>query len=184
MSNEVHAPVNAKTIKLSKGKHSSPEEGACVMELASMLACEPFSDQPKSVCPVIGTLLRTYNDSLDDERRQDLYRYASQVIGTRASFTVERARMERCLEWAREMKKSQTWLRRVFRPLELGPYSFGQAQSAAQMAIRSIPRHTDDTHAAALALVDELCAIGVLEQPLAGLQVAHAEERPPLVRRA
>jgi hypothetical protein len=31
---------NHQTIKLSKGKHTSPEEGACVMELASMLAGE------------------------------------------------------------------------------------------------------------------------------------------------
>ncbi len=34
---------NYQTVKLSRGKHSSPEYGACVMELASMLAGEPFS---------------------------------------------------------------------------------------------------------------------------------------------
>jgi hypothetical protein len=28
-------PVSYQTIKLSKGKHASPEDGACVMELAS-----------------------------------------------------------------------------------------------------------------------------------------------------
>jgi len=39
-------PVTHQTIRLSRGKHSSPEEGACVMELASMLAGEPFSDHP------------------------------------------------------------------------------------------------------------------------------------------
>src|SRR5947209_10781009 len=57
------------TIKLSKGKHSSPDSGACVMELASMLAGEPFTDHPQTVCPVIGSFLRAYNDSIDDERR-------------------------------------------------------------------------------------------------------------------
>ena len=36
-----------------------------------MLAGEPFSDQPASVCPVIGSFLRAYNDSIDDGRRQD-----------------------------------------------------------------------------------------------------------------
>jgi hypothetical protein len=66
------APINHQTIKLGKGKHNSPEEGACMMELASMLAGEPFSDHPHSVCPVIGSFLRTYNDSIDDQRRQDL----------------------------------------------------------------------------------------------------------------
>ena len=52
--------VSYQTIKLSTGKHSSPEAGACVMELASMLAGEPFSDHPESVCPVIGSFLRAY----------------------------------------------------------------------------------------------------------------------------
>ena len=60
------SPVTHQTIKLGKGKHSSPEEGACVMELASMLASEPFSDHPASVCPVIASFLRAYNDSVDD----------------------------------------------------------------------------------------------------------------------
>ncbi len=50
------------TIRLSRGTHKSPEEGACVMELASMLADEPFSDHPKSVCPLIAAFLRDYND--------------------------------------------------------------------------------------------------------------------------
>jgi hypothetical protein len=49
------SPVTHQTIKLSKGKHASPGDGACVMELASMLAAEPFSDHP-AVCPVIGLL--------------------------------------------------------------------------------------------------------------------------------
>jgi hypothetical protein len=87
-------PVTHQTIKLSKGTHSSPEEGACVMELASMLAGEPFSDHPKSACPVISSFLRTYNDSVDDERRQTLYAYAAQVVGSRGSKEVARARAE------------------------------------------------------------------------------------------
>jgi hypothetical protein len=32
------------------------------MELASMLADEPFSDRSATVSPVVGALLRTYND--------------------------------------------------------------------------------------------------------------------------
>ncbi|MBV9806078.1 MAG: hypothetical protein JO286_02790, partial [Solirubrobacterales bacterium] len=53
------SPVSYQTIKLSKGKHTSPEDGACVMELASMLSGEPFTDHPASVCPVIGSFLRS-----------------------------------------------------------------------------------------------------------------------------
>ena len=79
------APVTHQTIKLSKGKHASPEDGACVMELASMLAGEPFSDHPASACPVIGSFLRAYNDSIDDGRRQDLYALAARIVGSRRS---------------------------------------------------------------------------------------------------
>ena len=60
-------------IGLSRGNHQSPAQGLCVMELASLLAGEPFSDHPASVCPVIGSLMRAYNDAVDDDRRQDLY---------------------------------------------------------------------------------------------------------------
>ena len=88
------SPVTYQTIKLGKGKHSSPDDGACVMELASMLAGESFTDHPSSVCPVIGSFLRAYNDSIDDERRQDLYTYASKVVGSRTSADIQRARAE------------------------------------------------------------------------------------------
>lgn len=70
------------------------------MELASMLANEPFSDRPGSSSPVVGALLRTYNDGLDDERRQDLYPMASMIVGTANGRRIERERASRCLEFA------------------------------------------------------------------------------------
>ena len=75
-------PINYQTIKLSRGRHSSPEHGACVMELASMLAGEGFTDHPRSVSRPIASFMRGYNDLLDDRRRADLYRYAAQTVGT------------------------------------------------------------------------------------------------------
>ena len=33
--------VTHQTVRLTTGKHTSPSDGACVMELASMLAGEP-----------------------------------------------------------------------------------------------------------------------------------------------
>ena len=48
---DVMPPVSHQTIKLSRGRHSSPEHGACVMELASMLAGEGFSDHPRKFGP-------------------------------------------------------------------------------------------------------------------------------------
>src|SRR4051812_49691295 len=84
--------VSHQTVRLRRGKHASPEKGVCVMELASMLAGEPFSDRPQAVCPVIGAYLRSYNDVVDDERRQDLYRYASEAIGSAGAAPLRRPR--------------------------------------------------------------------------------------------
>jgi hypothetical protein len=160
------AHANHQTIRLSKGKHASPAEGACVMELASMLAGEPFSDRPTSVCPVVAGFLRAYNDRIDDDRRQDLYRYAAEVVGSRASAGVERDRERRCLAWAEEMRRQRPrplrWVTRatpatVDRRLGL--------DAAGTYAARSIRRHSDRTHVAALALVDELLAMGRTPDP-------------------
>src|SRR5947208_8493246 len=87
------------TIRLIRGRHSSPERGACVMEVASMLAEEPFSDEPRCVCPVIAEFLRTYNDQVDNERRQDLFAYASLVVDTNEGVAAERRRANMCLDW-------------------------------------------------------------------------------------
>ena len=158
------SPVSYQTIKLSKGKHASPEDGACVMELASMLAGEPFTDHPASVCPVIGSFLRSYNDSVDERRRQSLYEYASKVVGSRGGQRVQEARAERLAEWADEMLRTRrTWflrspLRAMTRlrkpPIDaVGPY-----------AVHAIPKHTEDTHRAVLTLVDDLLAIGMRDE--------------------
>ena len=64
-----------------------------------MLAAEPFSDEPRCVCPVIGEFLRTYNDQVDDDRRQDLFAYAALVVETRADAASERRRANMCLDW-------------------------------------------------------------------------------------
>jgi hypothetical protein len=69
-----------------------------VTELASMLAGEPFNDRPKSVCPVIGSLLRAYSDLIDDAGRQDLYGCAAAVVGTSSSPKAREARASRLVE--------------------------------------------------------------------------------------
>ena len=146
------------TVRLSRGRHSSPERGACVMELASMLAGGPFTDQPRSACPVIGAFLRSYNDWIDDGRRQDLYAYASKVVDSRASRDVEEARAKRLTEWAEELKG-----RRLKR------FRFGCGRSVndedprpdriASRVLCAIARQKEHPHQEVLALLDELLAI-------------------------
>ncbi len=155
--------VSHQTIKLSKGKHSSPQDGACVMELASMLAGEPFTDHPDSVCPAIGSFLRAYNDSVGDGRRQDLYVYASRVVGSRGSIEVERARARRLVAWeaARRSNRWSSLMPASVRALAIRRRP--RLDACGTHAVHAIRRHTDATHAAALALLDELLAIGSQE---------------------
>ena len=87
-------------VRLGAGKHSSPAEGACVVELASLLAREPFSDRPDCVCPVIAAFLRGWNDRSAYADRERLLRpYAQRIVGTRASASVTAWRRDLCLAW-------------------------------------------------------------------------------------
>jgi hypothetical protein len=87
-------------VRLSEGAHSSPREGVCVVELASLIAQEEFSDRPSCVCPVIGAFLRGLNDRAPYAERQRLSPYAERIVGSRGSPRVTRERRDICLQWA------------------------------------------------------------------------------------
>jgi hypothetical protein len=178
------SPVSHQTIKLSKGKHSSPETGACVMELASMLAGESFTDHPQSVCPAIAGFLRSYNDSVDDRRRQDLYPYAAKAVGSRTTPVIERERARRLLSWASDMQRARGWSRFMF-PNRLGPAVL-QAQldpeTAGAHAAKSIRKHTEETHSSALRLIDELLEIGPRTARVGPLPAMACDAEPALSR--
>jgi hypothetical protein len=164
-------PINYQTIKLSRGRHSSPEHGACVMELASMLAGEGFTDHPRSVSRPIASFMRGYNDLLDDERRADLYRYAAQTVGTASSPALENARIERMLAWAdglwlQRSSKSlldRMRLRRAVKERSADP------EPAGTYAVHAIGKVSDESHAEVLRLVDELIAMGEPEYSVPAL---------------
>src|SRR3954465_12012083 len=88
-------------VRLARGRHASPAAGVCAMELASMVANEPFSDRSPSISPTIGAFLRTYNDGLVDDRRQDLYAVAALVVGSARGRAAERDRVNACLAFPR-----------------------------------------------------------------------------------
>jgi hypothetical protein len=168
--------VGHQTVKLSSGRHASAKDGACVMELASMLAGEPFSDHPVSVCPVIGAFLRAYNDWIDDDRRQDLYPYASQVVGSRGEKAVELDRADRLAAWVQQMRRGPrtrsqlpSWLRAICQARR-PPHDVLGAH-----AVRTIVRPTERSHTAALSLIDELLEIGTSKK---AARVPAARSRP------
>jgi hypothetical protein len=130
------------------------------MELASMLAGEPFSDHPVSVCPVIGSLLRAYNDSIDSERRQDLYACAAKVVGSRAPVHVQDARAARIKEWVEVVRKHREERSRF----PLGLRALDRLLKLVFVETHSQPFHVladtdDELHAEVLALIDELLAM-------------------------
>ena len=110
---------------------------------------------------MIAAFLRGYNDLVDDRRRQDLIRYASEAVGSAASEAVELARVNRLVEWADERWGQDP------RPGVLG--SFGalwarrvpptDPESAGIYAIRSIHSGNRRVHRHVLALLDELIAM-------------------------
>src|SRR3954452_13883660 len=154
-----------------RGRDSSPESGACVMEVASMLADEDFTDEPQCVCPVIAEFLRTYNDEVDNELRQDLLGYASLAVGTRGTPSEERKRANVCLDWLLARNPSRlAFLRRLLwmAPPATAARDIVIAERAARWAAASPERHGE-----ALALVETL----VGAKPLS-IDVGAAPQQP------
>jgi hypothetical protein len=148
-------PATYQTVRLAPGRHLHPDDGVCVMELASMLAGEPLTDHPRTVSPVIGALLRGYNDGLDAERRQSLKRYAAECLGTAGGRAAERERRRLVRRWLAAtggpggpVSGFGLWLR-VFDMHHVG--------RALGFRVRE---HADaELHRSTLALLDELVAV-------------------------
>jgi hypothetical protein len=142
------------TVRLAPGRHRSPHAGACVMELASMLAAEPFSDRSATVSPVLGAFLRTYNDGLDDERRQELIPLAALIVGTAAGRALEAERASRCLAFARRMGGALPAGRAAMAMAT--PEASGSWAALAALRAAAVD---DDAHARALAFARELATL-------------------------
>lgn len=68
---------------LSRGRHRTPRRGACMMEVASLLAGEPWSDHPSCTHPLLAHLARLVNDSSTDAGRQQLITLVPALVGRR-----------------------------------------------------------------------------------------------------
>jgi hypothetical protein len=130
------------------------------MELASMLAGERFSDRPASVCPIVGALLRAHNDTVDDARRGDLYRYAAEAVGTRGAFELQLTRAAAAIAWARRRHTQRRQsIRGRLRSLPPEPAPDDGPDQIARYVIRSLPRD-EAGHEQLLGLLDGLIELG------------------------
>lgn len=86
---------------LSRGSHTSPENGMCAMELVAHLSGEPFSDRPECVSRAIGAFTRNLNDQMNDQARNELLRPALHlVLGTNTTLADEKTRAFMAADWA------------------------------------------------------------------------------------
>jgi hypothetical protein len=153
------------------------------MELSSMLAGEPFTDRPECVCPVIAEFLRTYNDEVDQRRRQDLYAFASHAVETRTGHGGARLRANMILRWWMSHDRPRLRAARVLM-WGLAPSVTARdteiAYRAAQFAAGS-----PELHASVLALLDDLVAVArprgstrPLEVPATAVPASRTEPVP------
>ncbi|UYQ60128.1 hypothetical protein [Streptomyces peucetius] len=59
--------------------HLHPDDGACLMETASMLATGSFTDSPPGTHPVLAALTRAVNDTVSDGTRRALWPLAADL---------------------------------------------------------------------------------------------------------
>jgi hypothetical protein len=163
------------TARLSPGRHESPEDGVCVMELASVLAGEPFSDRPRCVSPSLAAVLRGYNDGLDDDRRQTLKRFAAVAVGTAAARAVERRRRRRIgLFLAAECVDGGLRARMARSLIAADPYA-----AAAMISTRVRTNDDEPLHGAMLNLVDEVVGMSASPEAEDAVVTAPAVLRVP-----
>jgi hypothetical protein len=100
------------TITLKSGGHSSFEDGACAMEIASWLIGDKWSDAPPCVCPVLGAFMRSWNDGIadDDTRTRLLKPLIPRLINTRSTPEIEQRRAAMAADWLIRVY-TPAWLR-------------------------------------------------------------------------
>ncbi|HTJ77668.1 MAG TPA: hypothetical protein VL357_01610 [Rariglobus sp.] len=79
-------------VVLKSGPGSIPGKEMCAMQAVAWLAGDKFCDSPKCACPVIRRFVIKCNDSWNQENRQKLVALIPQIVGSKSTPQVERAR--------------------------------------------------------------------------------------------
>ena len=98
-------------LHLLTGSHyPNDEQRMCVMEAVAFLAGEEWSDHPACASRVVGTFLRSWNDVLPDDQRQELRRYIPRLVGSAGTPEQEGRRSWMALDWLVRVQ-APAWLR-------------------------------------------------------------------------
>jgi hypothetical protein len=97
-------------LTLGPGSHPPGSRWPCVMEAVAMLAGEQWTDHPQCASPVIGAFLRTWNDGLPDDDRQQLKQYIPRLVGSKGTQEQEEQRAWLATDWLVRVQ-TPAWLR-------------------------------------------------------------------------
>ena len=98
------------TLTLAAGGHDPDDGEMCVMEAVAFIAGEEWTDSPECASPVIGAFMRSWNDALNDNDRQDLKRYIRRLVGSKGTPEQENLRGWMALDWLVRVH-TPVWLR-------------------------------------------------------------------------
>jgi hypothetical protein len=118
-------------VPVAPGRHPVAGDHACLMELASALAREPWSDHPACVHPVLGAVARAVNDRVGDAAREWLAPLVPAMIGTADAGPDGWPRPERC---------AQLVLLCARTALRLSPFMAAEMESARLTALSVLSR--------------------------------------------
>lgn len=99
----------AEIVRLQPGRHRSPQDGVCAMELVAWMAGERHSDHPVTASPVIAAFIPPFNDALNEEHRQRLALLTPRMIQSRGAREAELERGQLLWAWMIEAAVP-TWL--------------------------------------------------------------------------
>lgn len=157
---------------LARGRHLDPADGGCVMEMASLLAGERWSDAPRCTHPLLAAVARLVNDELDDDQRQRLLPLVPDLVGAvgdgpatapaivrtcaRTALTVDpRARRLKAALTAAEARLARPrdghWRDIV--------YTYGAGTHAVVRTIDTIVRHDPNSAETLIELIRECIAV-------------------------
>ena len=102
-------PLDLTTLHLDKGSHRRPADNGpgpmCLLEAATWMAGEDWSDHPACVSLVLAEFGRDLNDLLPDDKRQQLVPLIPLMLGT-ADDGLDETRSYLALDWLVRFEES------------------------------------------------------------------------------
>jgi hypothetical protein len=104
-------PADLDTLILKAGVHNRRNlDSLCLMEAVAWFAGQPHTDHPPCVSPVISGFLRSWNDAMSEDDRQQLKPLIPLVIDTAATPEIEMRQSWLALDWYCRVS-TPAWLR-------------------------------------------------------------------------